>query len=93
MPNIKSAIKRVEIAERNKIRNNAVKSTIKTAIRKLKDELSPNTKEEDISLLLNKCYSAIDKAVTKGVYKKNTAARKKSRLAQHVQKILKPETT
>ena len=86
MPNIKSAIKRVQIAERNRIRNRKVKSTIKTAIRSLQEEVNADKDSEKVPELLNKCNSLIDKAVSKGVYHKNTASRKKSRLANFVKK-------
>lgn len=87
MPNIKSAIKRVKIAERNRIRNFAIKSSVRTAIKKLKDSLLKNN-TENISELLSTCYSRIDKAVTKGVFHQNKASRQKSRLAAFTKKSL-----
>ncbi len=86
MPNIKSAIKRVQIAERNRIRNKAVRSKIKTAIRNLKDSLATTKEETELKPLVDKCYRLIDSAVSKGVYHKNTAARRKSRLKKFVQR-------
>ncbi|MDZ4835921.1 MAG: 30S ribosomal protein S20 [Candidatus Melainabacteria bacterium] len=81
MPNIKSAIKRVKTAERNRLRNRAYKSQIRTVQSRLEDVLkSADTKEIDTHL--SGLYVAIDKAVAKGVLHKNTAARKKSRLAK-----------
>jgi small subunit ribosomal protein S20 len=91
LPNIKSAKKRVLITERNRLRNRAVKSTFKTAIRKLTDTLATTKDEAEIKPLLDKCYCLIDKAVGKGVIHPNTAARKKSRLTKHVQKIMSAE--
>lgn len=88
MPNIKSAIKRVKTSERNRVNNLIIKSQVKTAIRKLKDLVATNKTSEDINLLHNDCKSLIDKAVSKGVYKKNTASRKKSRLASFLNKAL-----
>jgi small subunit ribosomal protein S20 len=85
LPNIKSAKKRVEVAERNRQRNVAIKSTVKTAVRRVFDALKLNDNEK-IKSALNKAYSVIDKAVSKGVLHRNTAARKKSRLTRHSNK-------
>lgn len=80
MPNIKSAIKRVKVAERNRVRNRAWKSQVRTEQTKLEETLKvANVK--DIDTHLSAVYAVIDKAVSKGVLHKNTAARKKSRLA------------
>ena len=86
MPNIKSAKKRVLVAERNNARNTAVKSKIKTAVRRVLEALK-NTPEK-VQELLNNAYKTIDKSVSKGVLHKNTAARKKSRLTKFVNKTL-----
>ena len=79
MPNIKSAEKRVLISERNRLRNVAIKSSVKTAIRKVLESIK-EANAESIKTTLNKAYSVLDRAVIKGVLHKNTAARKKSRL-------------
>ena len=86
MPNIKSAKKRVLVAERNHAKNVAVKSRIKTAVRRVLEALKDNT--EKVQELLNNAYKTIDKSVSKGVLHKNTAARKKSRLTKFVNKTL-----
>ena len=86
MPNIKSAKKRVLVAERNHAKNVAVKSRIKTAMRRVLEALKDNT--EKVQELLNAAYKVIDKSVSKGVLHKNTAARKKSRLTKFVNKTL-----
>ena len=86
MPNIKSAKKRVLVAERNHAKNVAVKSRIKTAVRRVLEALKENT--EKVQELLNSAYKVIDKSVSKGVLHKNTAARKKSRLTKFVNKTL-----
>lgn len=86
MPNIKSAQKRVDITERNKLRNIAIKTSVKTAVKKVYEAIKENAAAEQIQETVNKAYSLIDKAVTKGVLHKNTAARKKSRLTGHVNK-------
>jgi len=86
LPNIKSAKKRVLVAERNRVRNVAVRSAVKTAVKKVLDALASN--KDQVTALLNNAYKVIDKAVSKGVFHKNTAARKKSRLTKHVNKTL-----
>ena len=86
MPNIKSAKKRVLVAERNRVRNVTVRSAVKTAVKKVLEALSSN--KDQVTALLNNAYKVIDKAVSKGVFHKNTAARKKSRLTKHVNKTL-----
>ena len=84
MPNIKSAIKRVKVSEKKNLRNRIVKSKVKTAIKKFDAELaaSPATAGAQYSVTA----SAIDKAVAKGIIHKNTANRKKARLAKLLNK-------
>lgn len=81
MPRIKSAIKRVEIAERNRVRNKAWKSKVRTVRSKVEDALGSS----DLSgaeEALKEAFSVIDRAVSKGVLHKNTGARRKSRLVK-----------
>lgn len=89
MPNIKSAIKRVEIAKARTIKNAAAKSALRTSIRRFEESL--NTDAETAKIALNKATRALDKASSKGLVHKNTAARKKSRLtkryAKHFSKV------
>jgi len=86
MANIKSAKKRILVAEKNRLRNVAVKSSIKTAVKKVLEAANSGSKDELNSALSN-AYKLCDKAVSKGVLHKNTAARKKSRLTKAVNKI------
>lgn len=86
MANIKSAKKRVLIAQRNTERNTAFKTSIKTAIKKVLTCAASEDKAELNSLLSN-VYQLCDKAVSKGILHKNTAARKKSRLTKAVNKL------
>ena len=86
MANIKSSKKRVLIAERNRLRNVAMKSSIKTAVKKVL-ELSTSEDKDALNAALSKAYQLCDKAVSKGVLHKNTAARKKSRLTKAINKI------
>nr|UNJ15843.1 ribosomal protein S20 [Cyanidioschyzonaceae sp. 2] len=64
MANIKSSIKRIRISERNRLRNQSIKSRIKTLLK---------------TGHVDKIYSYIDKAVSKGIYHPNKAARMKSK--------------
>jgi len=86
MANIKSAKKRVLIAEKNRLRNSAFKSSIKTALKKVL-ELAQGEDKEALNAALSKAYQLCDKAVSKGILHKNTAARKKSRLTIAVNKL------
>lgn len=87
MANNKAAEKRILISERNRQRNVAVKSAVKTAVKKVL-EVAQAGNAEEAQQKLNNAYSLYDKAVTKGVLHKNTAARKKSRLTRNVNKQL-----
>ena len=87
MANIKSAKKRVLVAERNHERNVAFKSSIKTAIKRVL-ELAQKKDKEALNAALSKAYQLCDKAVSKGILHKNTASRKKSRLTIAINKIL-----
>ena len=86
MANIKSAKKRVLIAERNRVRNVAFKTSIKTALKKVL-ELAKSEDTEALNAAVSRAYQLCDKAVSKGVLHKNTAARKKSRLVLAVKRI------
>ncbi len=86
MANIKSAKKRVLIAEANRQRNVAFKTSIKTAVKKAL-ELASGEDKEALNAALSKVYQLCDKAVVKGILHKNTAARKKSRLTLAIKKI------
>ena len=88
MANIKSAKKRVLIAEANRQRNVAFKSAIKTAMKRVL-ELAAGDDKDALSAALSKAYQLCDKAVSKGILHKNTAARKKSRLTLAVKKLAK----
>lgn len=81
MPRIKSAKKRVDVAERNRQRNMAFKSAVRTAIKK--SLLA--TDAQAITETLNQAYSLLDRGVLKGILHKNTAARYKSRIASSAQ--------
>ena len=86
MANIKSAKKRVLIAEVNRQRNVAFKTSIKTAIKKAL-ALATESDKEALNASISRVYQLCDKAVSKGILHKNTAARKKSRLTKAVNKL------
>ena len=88
MANIKSAKKRVLIAEANRVRNVAFKTSIKTAVKKAL-ALATGEDKEALNTAVSKVYQLCDKAVSKGILHKNTAARKKSRLVLAIKKIAK----
>ena len=79
MPNIKSAKKRVLVTEKKTQRNKAVKSEVKTEIKKFLAIVASGDKTAATAAYPATC-SIIDVAVSKGVMKKNTAANKKSKL-------------
>lgn len=83
MANIKSAKKRILVNRTKAERNKAIKSSVKTAIKKVRVAIEANDKEAAQSALLA-ATATIDKAATKGVYHKNNASRKVSRLAKAV---------
>ena len=92
MANTKSAIKRVQIAERNRLRNKAYTSAVKTlmknffaAVEKYAANPSPELLKE-VQQNMSAAYSKIDKAVKRGVLHRNNGARKKSRLAQYLKR-------
>lgn len=77
MANIKSAMKRIQISEENRVRNRAVKSSVKTAVRRFQEAAASNDEAATTGAMVN-AVSAIDRAAAKGVIHKNAAARKKS---------------
>ena len=86
MANIKSAKKRIEVSARNAERNKAIHSGVKTAVKKVYAAVDANDKEAAKAALIN-ATSVIEKATSKGVYHKNYAARKVSRLNLAVNKL------
>lgn len=86
LANIKSAKKRVLVSKTRNERNKSIKSAVKTEIKKVEAAVAANDKEAAAAALLS-ATSKIDKAASKGVYHKNTASRKISRLAKAVNSI------
>lgn len=83
MPNIKSAIKRVKVAERNRVRNRVWKSQLRTYQNHVEDALK-SSDQKAINESLSAFYMIVDKSISKGVLHKNTGDRKKSRLAARI---------
>ena len=90
MANIKSAKKRIQIAERNRLINKTYKSTVRTLTKKTfenceKYQKDPNEDNKNlVKASLNRAFSLIDKAVKKNVLHKNTGANKKSKINKFV---------
>ncbi|MFF2650537.1 30S ribosomal protein S20 [Streptomyces sp. NPDC058045] len=83
MANIKSQIKRIKTNEKARQRNKAVKSSLKTAIRRTREAVAAGDAEK-ANVLAREASRKLDKAVSKGVIHKNQAANKKSALASKV---------
>lgn len=80
MPNIKSAKKRVKVINTKTLRNKAIKSDLKTALKKADAAVAENS--SDKAEVIRVAIKKVDMACTKGIMHKNAAARKKSQLAK-----------
>ena len=90
MANSKSAKKRIEVNERNRLQNRFYKSSVRTLMKRFfvdlelyKDSKNPEDKEK-LQKILNSVYSLMDKGTKKNIFHKNTAARKKAQLASYL---------
>lgn len=86
MANIKSAKKRIDVIDKKTLRNKMIKSKVKTVIKKVEASVEKGDKaaaEADLLVAI----SEIEKAASKGIYHKNNAARKVSRLTTAVNKM------
>ena len=98
MANNKSAEKRVQISEINRLRNKSYKSAVKTLMKKYLEAVSQyaaNPSAETLQVATErqaKAYSKIDKAVKQGILHPNYGSRKKSRLAKALKRH-EPATT
>jgi small subunit ribosomal protein S20 len=81
--NIKSQIKRIRTNELARLRNKAVKSEIRTHVRRVREAIAGGDKETAATALAV-ASRKLDKAVSKGVIHRNQAANKKSALAKQV---------
>lgn len=80
LPQLASSKKRMRQAEKARLRNKSVRSSLRTSLKKM---LATNSKEE-AEALINRTQSIIDKTAKKGVIHRNAAARYKSRVWRHV---------
>ncbi|WP_029112826.1 30S ribosomal protein S20 [Mycobacterium sp. URHB0044] len=86
MANIKSQEKRIRTNERARLRNQSVKSALRTAVRGLREAIDAGEKDKAAELLVA-TNRQLDKAASKGVIHKNQAANKKSALTQALNKL------
>ncbi len=83
MANIKSQIKRIRTNEKARLRNKAVKSELKTYVRRVREAIAAGDKEK-ATVALAAASRKLDKAVSKGVIHANQAANRKSAIAKAV---------
>ncbi|TVY09107.1 30S ribosomal protein S20 [Paenibacillus cremeus] len=86
MPNIKSAVKRVKVSEKRRLRNASHKSALRTAVKAAETAVT-NGNVETAKAALVAASKKLDKSASKGLIHKNAAARKKSRLAKRLNKL------
>lgn len=86
MANIKSAKKRITVIETKTLRNKMIKTKIKTVIKKLEAAIASGDKAA-ANESLKVAISEISKATSKGIFHKNTASRKISRLTAQVNQM------
>jgi small subunit ribosomal protein S20 len=82
LANTASALKRMRQNERRRLRNRVVRSRVRTAVKTARTALG--TTATEARTLVSDAIRALDKAVTKGIIHRNTAARKKSALARRL---------
>jgi small subunit ribosomal protein S20 len=83
MANTRSALKRIRTSEKRRVRNMAVRTGVRTAVKTTRTALAGSDVQEARDSLA-RAIQLLDKAVTKGVVHKNAAARKKSRLTRQL---------
>ena len=86
MANVKSAKKRILTSSKKAARNKSIRSGVKTAVKKVYAAIEDGSRENALKEL-DALKSVMGKAAAKGVYKKNTNARKISRMAKAVDSI------
>ncbi len=86
MANIKSQIKRIKTNEKARLRNKAVKSSLKSAIRKFREAADAGDVAQ-AQQLAREASRKLDKAVSKGVIHSNQAANKKSAIARRAHSL------
>jgi small subunit ribosomal protein S20 len=83
MANIRSAIKRIRQNEKRRVRNAAVRSTVRTGVKSARAAIESGS-AADAGVIVARTIRTLDKAVTKGVIHRNAAARRKSRLVRQL---------
>lgn len=86
MPNIRSAKKRMRIEEKRRVRNAAVKSTVRTYVTRARNAVAADADAPETEDAIRTAISNLDRAVRKGVLHPNNAARRKSRLMARLHK-------
>lgn len=87
MPNIKSAIKRVDVTRAKTRINRQKKSEIRTIVKKALEATCAETKADNAAELVRTAQASLDRAAAGGLIHKNTAARKKSRLQRRLNTV------
>ncbi len=87
MPNTKSAFKRMKSSEAKRLQNMSIKSSVRTAVKKVLAAIT-NKDAESIKTLLPLAFSRLDKAGKTGVIHKNNINRHKSRIASKANSVL-----
>lgn len=96
MANNKSSKKRIEIAERNRLRNRSYKSAVRTLMKRCFTACTAyaqqpgDSAKEAVQKTMSAAFSKIDKAVKVGVLHRNTGANQKARLSVAVKKAIEP---
>ncbi len=96
MANNTSSKKRIEIAERNRLRNRSYKSALRTLMKRCFSACSAYSQQpgdearQAVQVSMSAAFSKIDKAVKVGVLHRNTGAHQKSRLSAAVKKVTEP---
>ncbi|MDQ1316959.1 MAG: small subunit ribosomal protein [Candidatus Poribacteria bacterium] len=83
MANLKSSQKRIRSNERKRVRNVAVRTNIKTEVKRVEQAIEQGNYEV-AKKMLSEVSSTLDSASIKGIIKKNTGSRNKSRLAKKI---------
>ncbi|HEV2891966.1 MAG TPA: 30S ribosomal protein S20 [Frankiaceae bacterium] len=86
MANIKSQIKRIKTNEKARLRNKAVKSALKTSVRRFREAASAGDRDTALTALKD-ASRALDKAASKGVIHANQAANRKSAMAKRASSL------
>ena len=90
MPRRRTSLKTKRKDKKRRLRNIRIKRELKKTIKQFRSYLSKNDADE-AKKFLSRVFSKLDKAAKKGIIKKNTAARKKSRLSLNLLKIAQPD--